>query len=68
MQWLVFALLVVGSSVASFVTRERRFRRRWQNVELAVYYDPAHRYNIERMHAAMKASLAKPGSSADWRA
>ena len=34
MQWLVFALLVVGSSVASFVTRERRFRRRWQNVEL----------------------------------
>ena len=34
MQWLVFALLVVGSSLASFVTRERRFRRRWQNVEL----------------------------------
>lgn len=34
MQWLVFALLVVGSSVASFVARERRFRRRWQNVEL----------------------------------
>jgi hypothetical protein len=33
-QWLVFALLVVGSSVASFVARERRFRRRWQNVEL----------------------------------
>jgi len=33
-QWLVFALLVVGSLVASFVTRERRFRRRWQNVEL----------------------------------
>jgi len=30
---------------------------RWKNVELAVYYDPAHRYNIERMHAAMKASL-----------
>ena len=34
MQWLVFALLVVGSSVASFAARERRFRRRWQNVEL----------------------------------
>jgi hypothetical protein len=33
-EWLVFALLVVGSSVASFVARERRFRRRWQNVEL----------------------------------
>ena len=30
---------------------------RWQDVELAVYCDPAHRYNIERMQAAMKASL-----------
>ena len=30
---------------------------RWQDVELAVYFDPAHRYNIERMQAAMKASL-----------
>lgn len=34
MQWLLFALLVVGSSLASFVLRERRYRRRWQNVEL----------------------------------
>jgi hypothetical protein len=33
-QWLCFALLVIGSSVASFVFRERRFRRRWQSVEL----------------------------------
>jgi aminopeptidase N len=30
---------------------------RWKNVELAVYYDPAHAYNVQRMHAAMKASL-----------
>jgi ABC-2 type transport system permease protein len=30
---------------------------RWNDVELAVYYDPAHRYNIKRMTTAMKASL-----------
>jgi ABC-type transport system involved in multi-copper enzyme maturation permease subunit len=30
---------------------------RWQNVDLAVYYHPAHGYNVERMVAAMKASL-----------
>lgn len=34
MQWLLFALLVVGSSLASFLARERRYRRRWQHVEL----------------------------------
>ena len=32
-------------------------RDRWNDVELAVYYDPAHAYNVERMTAAMKASL-----------
>ena len=32
-------------------------RDRWKDVELAVYYDPAHAYNVERMLAAMKASL-----------
>ena len=30
---------------------------RWQDVDLAVYHDPAHGYNVERMHTAMKASL-----------
>jgi ABC-2 type transport system permease protein len=30
---------------------------RWQDVELAVYYDRAHGYNVQRMHTAMKASL-----------
>ena len=30
---------------------------RWNNVELAVYHDPAHAYNVERMMRAMKASL-----------
>jgi len=30
---------------------------RWKNVELAVYHDPAHAYNVERMIEAMKASL-----------
>jgi aminopeptidase N len=30
---------------------------RWKDVELAVYHDPAHGYNAERMHTAMKASL-----------
>ena len=30
---------------------------RWKNVELAVYHDPAHAYNVERMMKAMKASL-----------
>ncbi len=30
---------------------------RWQDVELAVYHDPAHGYNVQRMHTAMKASL-----------
>ena len=29
----------------------------WNDVELAVYYDPAHAYNVERMTTAMKASL-----------
>jgi hypothetical protein len=30
---------------------------RWKDVELAVYHDPAHGYNVQRMHDAMKASL-----------
>ena len=30
---------------------------RWQDVELAIYHDPAHAYNVERMTRAMKASL-----------
>ncbi len=30
---------------------------RWNDVELAVYYDRAHGYNVPRMHTAMKASL-----------
>ncbi len=30
---------------------------RWRNVELAIYHDPAHAYNVERMTKAMKASL-----------
>jgi aminopeptidase N len=30
---------------------------RWHDVELTVYHDPAHAYNVERMHVAMKASL-----------
>jgi len=30
---------------------------RWHDVNLAVYYDPAHAYNVTRMLAAMKASL-----------
>jgi aminopeptidase N len=30
---------------------------RWNDVELAVYHDPAHGYNVERMNTAMKASL-----------
>jgi len=30
---------------------------RWKDVELAVYHDPAHAYNVQRMHTAMKASL-----------
>ncbi len=29
----------------------------WHDVELAVYHDPAHGYNVERMNTAMKASL-----------
>jgi aminopeptidase N len=32
-------------------------RDRWKDVDLAVYYDEAHAYNVERMIAAMKASL-----------
>jgi ABC-2 type transport system permease protein len=32
-------------------------RDRWNDVELAVYHDPAHGYNVERMNTAMKASL-----------
>lgn len=34
MLWLAFAVLVVGSSIASFISRERRYRRRWQHVPL----------------------------------
>ena len=30
---------------------------RWQDVELTVYHDPAHAYNVPRMNTAMKASL-----------
>jgi ABC-type transport system involved in multi-copper enzyme maturation permease subunit len=32
-------------------------RDRWRDVELAVYFDPAHAYNVERMMRAMQASL-----------
>jgi len=32
-------------------------RDQWDDVELAVYYDAAHAYNVERMMTAMKASL-----------
>ena len=32
-------------------------RDKWQNVDLAVYYDPHHPYDVDRMIAAMKASL-----------
>jgi aminopeptidase N len=30
---------------------------RWKDVDLAIYHDPAHGYNVERMTRAMKASL-----------
>ncbi|MGB7739181.1 MAG: M1 family aminopeptidase [Steroidobacteraceae bacterium] len=30
---------------------------RWKDVELTVYHDPAHAYNVPRMNTAMKASL-----------
>jgi aminopeptidase N len=33
-------------------------RDRWNDVDLAVYHHPAHAYNVERMLAAMKRSLA----------
>ena len=32
-------------------------RERWNDVDLAVYYHPAHEYNVERMLSAMKLSL-----------
>jgi ABC-2 type transport system permease protein len=32
-------------------------RDRWKDVELAVYFDPAHPYNVDRMIAGMKSSL-----------
>ena len=32
-------------------------RDRWNDVDLAVFYHPAHEYNVERMLAAMKLSL-----------
>jgi ABC-2 type transport system permease protein len=32
-------------------------RDRWKDVELAIYHDPAHAYNVQRMTTAMKASL-----------
>lgn len=34
MAWIVFTALVVGSSLVSYVLRERRHRRRWQLVNL----------------------------------
>ena len=34
MQWVVFALVVLGSSAWSSNVWERRYRRRWQHVEL----------------------------------
>lgn len=34
MAWIVFVALVLGSSVVSYVLRERRHRRRWQLVDL----------------------------------
>ena len=33
-------------------------RDRWKDVDLAVYFHPGHDYNVDRMLAAMKASLA----------
>jgi aminopeptidase N len=33
-------------------------RDRWQGVDLAVYFHPGHDYNVDRMLAAMKTSLA----------
>ncbi len=38
-------------------------RDRFQDVELAVYYDPAHAYNVDRMIAAMKLSLDYAGKN-----
>jgi aminopeptidase N len=32
-------------------------RERWNDVELAVYFDPAHAYNVDRMFKAMRASF-----------
>lgn len=32
-------------------------REKWNNVDLAVYYDPTHPYNVDRMLKAMKSSL-----------
>jgi aminopeptidase N len=32
-------------------------RDKWRNVDLAVYYDPHHPYDVDRMLAALKASL-----------
>jgi aminopeptidase N len=37
-------------------------RDRWKNIELAVYYDHAHPYNIDRMIEAMKLSLDYAGT------
>jgi aminopeptidase N len=38
---------------ARYAVRESR----WNDVDLAVFYDPAHAYNVDRMLEAMKASL-----------
>jgi ABC-2 type transport system permease protein len=37
-------------------------RDKWKDVELAVYYAPQHAYNLDRMIAAMKASLDYAGT------
>ncbi|MDQ0464881.1 aminopeptidase N [Caulobacter ginsengisoli] len=62
--------VVGGRRVARFVTqapvlpffaiqsaRYKVSREIWKGVELEVYYDPAHPYNVERMKTAMKTAL-----------
>ena len=44
---------------ASFISaRYEVLRERWQGVDVEVYYQPEHAYNVERMAEAVKASLA----------
>ncbi len=44
---------------ASFISaRYEVLREKWQGVDVEVYYQPEHSYNVERMAEAVKASLA----------